>query len=132
MTGPEPLAARSRVTVLALDRWGRVLVVVDTAGARPPSEELGEAESPDTGALRVFEAATGALLDELKLLRLGEKGHHVYYCDPDLDVSELTPPGTVLLRYLAPAEIESGGLTAEARSLLLEFVASSAYRAMFH
>ncbi len=132
MTGPEQLPSTSRVTVLALDRWGRVLVVVDTAGARPPSGELDEAESPDTGALRVFEAATGALLDELKLLRLGEKSHHVYYCDPDLGVSELTPAGTVTLRYLAPDEIESGGLTAEAQSLLTKFVTSSAYRAMFH
>jgi len=132
VTGPEPLAARSRVTVLALDRWGSVLVAQGAAGAAPPSTALSETESPDTGALRVFEAATGALLDELKLFRDGEQGHHIYYCDPDLDLSDLTPAEASSLHYIAPDEVESAGLTPEAQSLLTRFVASSAYRAMFH
>ena len=118
----------SRVTVLALDRWGSVLVADDSA----PSTWLGEGESPDAGALRVFEEATGALLEELKLFRDGERGDRIYYCDPDLVVTELEPPRGTSLRYVAPAEIETARLTDEARALLTRFVGSSSYRAMFH
>lgn len=118
----------SRVTVLALDRWGSVLV----GAGGPPSTALREGESPDAGALRAFEEATGALLEELKLFRDGEASHHVYYCDPDLDLAELDAPEEATLRYLAPVEIDVAELRDEARALLTRFVASSAYRAMFH
>ena len=118
----------SRVTVLALDRWGSVLV----GDAGPPSTALREGESPDAAALRVFEQATGELLDELHLFRDGEPAHHVYYCDPDLPLDELDPPAGAPLRYVAPGEIDVAGLPEEARALLARFVASSAYRAMFH
>ena len=124
----------SRVTVLVLDRWGRVLVAEEEPGAQPPSGELTAAESPDAGALRIFEAATGTVLDELKLLRPGEARHHIYYCDPDLEITELVPPRGVTLHYVGPNELASRhpSLATEARSLLTKFFASSDYRAMFH
>lgn len=125
-TQPEP--GRPRVTVLALDRWGSVLV----GGSGPPSTVLREGESADAGALRVFEETTGALLEELHLFRDGEAGHHVYYCDPDLVIDELDAPAGASLRYVAPVEIDAAGLPDGARALLARFVASSAYRAMFH
>ncbi len=118
----------SRVTVLALDRWGSVLV----GAGGPPSTRLRAGESPDAGALRAFEETTGALLEELHLFRDGEPHHHVYYCDPDLEKTELDPPPGTSLRYVAPVEIDVAGLPEEARALLTRFVVSSAYRAMFH
>ncbi len=123
---------RARVTVLALDRWGSVLVVERWGGGAPPSTHLRAGESADAGALRVFEEMTGALLEELHLFRDGERSHHVYYCDPDLDSGELEAPPGAALRYVAPAEIEGAELSGEARALLTRFVVSSAYRAMFH
>ncbi len=128
MSETQPESGRSRVTVLALDRWGSVLV----GEAGPPSATLREGESADTAALRVFEETTGALLEELHLFRDGEAGHHVYYCDPDLELEELDPPAGTSLRYVAPVEIDAVGLADEARALLTRFVVSSAYRAMFH
>ena len=125
MTG-EP--GGSRVTVLALDRWGSVLVGAEG----PPSTRLREGESPDAGALRAFEETTGALLEELHLFRDGQPNHHVYYCDPDLEMTELDPPPGTSLRYVAPIEIDVAELPEEARALLTRFVVSSAYRAMFH
>ena len=125
MTG-EP--GGSRVTVLALDRWGSVLVGAEG----PPSTRLREGESPDAGALRAFEETTGALLEELHLFRDGQPNHHVYYCDPDLEMTELDPPPGTSLRYVAPVEIDVAELAEEARALLTRFVVSSAYRAMFH
>ena len=128
MSEPQPESGRSRVTVLALDRWGSVLV----GEAGPPSAILREGESADAGALRVFEETTGELLEELHLFRDGEASHHVYYCDPDLAIEELDPPEGTSLRYVAPVEIEAVSLPNEARALLTRFVVSSAYRAMFH
>ena len=116
------------MTVLALDRWGGVLV----GESGPPSTRLHAGESPDAGALRIFEEATGELLEELKLFREGERSHHIYYCDPDLELEELAPPPGTSLRYVAPVEIEVAGLAEEARALLTRFVVSSSYRAMFH
>ena len=132
MRGTQAEQGGSRVTVLALDRWGRVLVTADATGDAPPSTRLRAGESPDLAALRVFEEATGAVLDELHLFPGEGRGHHVYYCDPDLALEELAPHPHTALRYLAPAGIESARLSAEARALLTRFVASSAYRAMFH
>lgn len=120
--------AGSRVTVLALDRWGSVLV----GDGGPPSARLREDESPDAGALRIFEEATGALLDELNLFRDGERGHHIYYSDPDLVLEELEAPPGVSLRYVTPVEIDASDLAEDARALLTRFVVSSSYRAMFH
>lgn len=128
MSETQPESGKSRVTVLALDRWGSVLV----GEAGPPSTLLREGESADAGALRVFEETTGALLEELHLYRDGEASHHVYYCDPDLDLDELDPPAGTSLRYVAPVEIDAVSLADEARALLTRFVVSSAYRAMFH
>ena len=122
----------SRVTVLALDRWGSVLVVEREGQGTPPSTRLRAGESADRGALRVFEEATGELLEELHLFRDGERSHHIYYCDPDLEVEALEAPAGASLRYLAPGELEAAELSGEARALLTRFVASSAYRAMFH
>ena len=128
MSEGQPESGRSRVTVLALDRWGSVLV--EDSG--PPSSMLREGESADAAALRVFEEQTGALLEELHLFRDGEASHHVYYCDPDLVLDELDPPAGTSLRYVAPVEIDVVSLPEEARELLTRFVVSSAYRAMFH
>ncbi len=128
MSETQPGRGRSRVTVLALDRWGGVLV----GGEGPPSAILREGESADAGALRVFEETTGELLEELHLFRDGEANHHVYYCDPDLDLDDLDPPAGTSLRYVAPVDIDASGLPDEARTLLTRFVGSSAYRAMFH
>ncbi|MCY3602591.1 MAG: hypothetical protein OXH12_05865 [Chloroflexi bacterium] len=128
MSETQPERGKSRVTVLALDRWGSVLV----GEAGPPSTLLREGESADAGALRVFEETTGELLEELHLFRDGEASHHFYYCDPDLAIEELDPPAGTSLRYVAPVEIEAAGLPDEARALLTRFVGSSAYQAMFH
>ncbi len=98
----------------------------------PPSTRLREGESPDAGALRAFEERTGALLEELHLFRDGQPNHHVYYCDPDLEMTELDPPPGTSLRYVAPVEIDVAELPEEARALLTRFVVSSAYRTMFH
>lgn len=128
MSETQPWSGKSRVTVLALDRWGSVLV----GEAGPPSTLLREGESADAGALRVFEETTGELLEELHLFRDGEANHHIYYCDPDLEIEELDPPEGTSLRYVAPVEIGAVSLPDEARTLLTRFVGSSAYRAMFH
>lgn len=122
----------SRVTVLALDRWGSVLIVERGRVGAPPSTRLRAGESADAGALRVFEETTGALLEELHLFRGGERGHHIYYCDPDLDLEALEAPAGASLRYLAPAEFEAAEFSGEAGALLTRFVVSSSYRAMFH
>ncbi|MBH76721.1 MAG: hypothetical protein CL897_00610 [Dehalococcoidia bacterium] len=118
----------SRVTVLALDRWGSILVSKEG----PPWTWLQRDESPDTGALRIFEEATGTLLEELHLFHHGEPSHHVYYCDPDLEVADLSPPPGMSLHYISPVEIDVATFPNEARSLLTKFVISTAYRAMFH
>ncbi len=124
--------AGSRVTVLALDRWGKVLTVEREGTGGPPSTPLREGESPDAAALRVFEELTGALLDELHLFRDETPGHHHYYCDPDLAIGELEPAAGASLRYVGPDDLTSASLTDEARALLERFIASSAYRALFH
>lgn len=122
----------SQVTVLALDRWGSILVVERAGESAPPATRLRAGESADAGALRVFEESTGALLEELHLFRDGEPGHHVYYCDPDLELEALEAAAGASLRYLAPVEFEVAELSGEARALLTRFAESSAYRAMFH
>lgn len=120
--------AGSRVTVLALDRRGRVLL----ANGAPPSTRTRAGESPDAAALRAFEEATGAVLDGLRLFRDGERGHHVYYDDPDLAAEALSPPPGTVPRYLAPDGEETTALDAATRALLARFAASGAYRALFH
>ena len=66
--------------MLALDRWGSVLVVERKGHGRPALDDAcAMGRAPMQGALRVFEEATGALLEELHLFRDGEPNHHVYY-----------------------------------------------------
>lgn len=130
---------RPGVAVIALDRWGRALLVRDERGLLAlPAAGLGPAEPPDAAALRLFEACTGVVLEQLRLARVwrppeappGLPWHelHLYFDDPDLDPATL--PGQA--RAVAPSDLESLPLEPWVRGVLEHFFESPAYRALFH
>jgi hypothetical protein len=56
----------------------------------------------------------------------------VYYIDADLDEAMITVREGQAFRYFAPVDLEGLRLTPDSRTILAEFVAAGAYRAMFH
>lgn len=137
--------------VLAMDRWGRVLLQLRDADLPPerfpdqwsiPGGIIDAGEAPDAAALREFEEETGVLLEELSLFRVYRKGvdlaesltdvYHVYYGDPDLDEAEIEVNEGQAFRYFAPDELAGLNVAGPARLVLEEFIASAHYRRLFH
>lgn len=141
---------REGVGTLALDRWGRVLLQLRDPDLPPerypghwsiPGGYVGAGEAPDAAALREFEEETGHLLERLQLFRVyrdadlsGLPVHvqHVYFDDPDIPEELVDVREGQAFRYFAEEQI--GGLTVPgfARTILDQFFASPAYRALFH
>ncbi|MEO8541901.1 MAG: NUDIX hydrolase [bacterium] len=142
---------KAGVGVIALDRWGRVLLQLRDADLPPdrypntwsiPGGILEPDEAPDSGALREFEEETGVLLADLKLFRLFRKDpdfptantdlYHVYYCDPDLDEAELEVNEGQAFQYWGPNELSALEMPFHARAILEEFFAGAHYKRLFH
>jgi 8-oxo-dGTP pyrophosphatase MutT (NUDIX family) len=138
------------VSILQLDRWGRVLLQLrdsDLPPERYPDHWstlgglLDQSEAPDAGAFREFEEETGRLLQDLKFYRLFRRDElpgstldewHVYYIDADLELDELEVNEGQGFGYFGPAEIEAIPVPPPARAILEGFFVSPAYKAMFH
>jgi len=134
-------------SVIALDRWGRALLIAPGDSGRrgawslPGAPDLG-AESPDATGFRGFMEETGHALDALRffaiLRQAGElsagpaPATHVYYDDPDLALTNLDLPPGREATYAGPEDIGSLLLSDYAAAVLERFFASPAYRAMFH
>lgn len=142
---------REGVSILALDRWGRVLLQLrdqDLPPERFPSQWstlgglLEPGEAPDAAAFREFEEETGHLLDELKLYRVYRREpelpsalvdvQHVYYGDPDLEIESLDVNEGQALHYFGPEDYARVQMPAHTRSILGDFFTSPAYKALFH
>ena len=146
----ERMVPRSGAAVIEIDRWGRVLLVLRDAALPPgrfpgawalPGGMMLPGESPDATALREFEAETGHLLDTVKLFKVYRRAElpalpfdieHVYFIDADLDLDDLSGSEGQGFGYFAPAEIGGQSMPPHTRAVVMEFVASAAYRAMFH
>lgn len=127
------------VAVVALDRWGRVLLVRGPGGiVGVPCGAVEPAEAPDAAALRVFEEATGVTLEQLRLARVWRRQDapgmlpweelHLYFDDPDLDPATLPCDA----RAVAPGDLATLPLDDWVAAVLERFFASPAYRALFH
>jgi 8-oxo-dGTP pyrophosphatase MutT (NUDIX family) len=137
-------AGRDRAAVIALDRWGRVLVeqVHEGADWSLPAGPVEQGESADAAALRTFEEEAGHLIEELRLFgtfrdaggpndpQAGEL--HVYYCDPDLDVEMTGVEGGPSFRYLTRDDADTLAVATPTREIIEQFFRSTHYRAMFH
>jgi 8-oxo-dGTP diphosphatase len=131
--------AGGEAAVIALDRWGRVLLVREggASGAWSlPAGRLAADEPPDAAALRIFEEATGRLLEDLRLFRVERRDRgaawHVYYDDPDIALDGSEGRESHEYRYVRPEDTAGAGLAEDVRPLLAAFFASGAYRALFH
>jgi 8-oxo-dGTP pyrophosphatase MutT (NUDIX family) len=139
------------VGMLALDRWGRVLLQLRDADLPPerypdqwsiPGGILEPGEAPDAAAFREFEEETGVLLEDLKLFRVYRRDpdmptsivdvFHVYYGDPDLDEAEIEVNEGQAFRYFGPRELDAIDVPEHARAVLTEFFESQHYRRLFH
>ena len=130
--------------VIALDRWGRVLLQHRFPDQWSiPGGIIDPGEAPDAAALREFEEETGVLLQELSLFRVYNKTadlpgsltdvYHIYYADPDLDEADIQVNEGQAFRYFAKDEIAELAIPAPTRAVLEEFFASAAhYRRLFH
>lgn len=142
---------RAGVGVIEIDRWGRVLLQLRDADLPPerypnqwsiPGGLIEAGEAPDAAAFREFEEETGHMLDYLKLFRLYRREpdlpasltdvYHVYYIDADIDEDRIVVGEGQAFRYFAPDELGALDMPVHARKVLAEFLASGAYRAMFH
>jgi 8-oxo-dGTP pyrophosphatase MutT (NUDIX family) len=139
------------VGVIEIDRWGRVLLQLrdaDLPADRYPGQwsipggVIERGEAPDAAAFREFEEETGQILDYLKFFRLYRREpdlptslthvYHVYYVDADIDEDRIVVGEGQAFRYFAPDELDGLDMPLHARNVLAEFLASAAYRAMFH
>lgn len=136
--------------VIEIDRWGRLLLQLRDDHPPPfpypahwtiPGGEVEPDESPDAAALREFEEETGHLLETIRFFRAYSRRdlpsqrvdwQHVYYIDADLDEAIITVREGQAFRYFAPVDLDGLRLTPDSRTILAEFVAAGAYRAMFH
>jgi 8-oxo-dGTP diphosphatase len=141
---------KTGVSILELDRWGRVLLQLRDADLPPerfPDQwstvggMMEPGEAPDSAAFREFEEETGQLLESLKLYRVfrqdelpgsGFAAWHVYYVDADLEEDALEVNEGQALRYFGPDEIADLPMPPAARTILEGFFVSPAYKAMFH
>lgn len=144
------LASERRATaerwacVLALNRWGRVLVIQPGDAGRAgdwclPGGPVDDATSPDGAALAALAEVTGQTVDTLWLFRaytraalpVGPGGTtHVYFYDPDIDLGDVAGEGDAT--YVGPGELDEAALADYARVILEEFFVSPAYKALFH
>lgn len=143
--------ATAGALVVALDRWGRVLLrrrAADLPGDPHPGSwglpggPLGSSEAPDEAAVREFEEATGHLLDRIRLFRVYRREidlpsalvdvQHVYYDDPDLDLANIQAGEGEEFLYSTVAELPLDEMRPPDRVIAEDFVRSAAYRAMFH
>ena len=139
------------VAVIEIDRWGRLLLQLRDADLPPerypdmwsiPGGILHEDEAPDAGALREFEEETGQLLEALKFYRVYRRDpdlptsltdvFHIYYIDADVDEAVIEVNEGQAFRYFAPEELASLRIPEHTQKVLSDFVASPAYRGMFH
>ena len=137
--------------ILALDRWGRVLLQLRDADLPPdrfpdqwsiPGGIIEAGEAPDAAAFREFEEETGILLEDLQLFRAYRKEtdlpmsltdtYHIYFADPDLDEAEIEVREGQAFKYFAQAELDAIEIPQAARIVLEEFFASNHYRRLFH
>ncbi len=142
---------RAGVGVIEIDRWGRVLLQLRDADLPPerypnqwsiPGGLIEEGEAPDAAAFREFEEETGQVLDSLEFFRLYRREpdlptsltdvYHVYYIDADIEEDRIVVGEGQAFRYFAPDELAGVDVPVHARTVLAEFLASGAYRAMFH
>ena len=132
---------RLGVAVIALDRWGRAVLLERTAGACVPAAPIARGEAPDAAALRLFDTLAQMTLDQLRFFRvfrgpdlpgLPWRELHVYFDDPDPDPQFLEPPPEGRWRLLGPGELEAACVLPWAGALLRRFFESPAYRALFH
>jgi 8-oxo-dGTP diphosphatase len=141
---------KTGVSILELDRWGRVLLQLRDADLPPerfPDQwstvggMMEPGEAPDAAGFREFEEETGQLLESLKLYRVFRKDElpgsnfdtwHVYYVDADLEADMLDVNEGQALRYFGPDEIGKLPMPPAARVILEGFFVSPAYKAMFH
>lgn len=124
----------AEVRVIEIDRWGRFLVHEARGGEwRLPGDALQPGESPDLAAVRLFEALTGEVLDDLRLYPSapGSAAGHVYYFDADLDHAILGD-GNTRFHRVAPADLPTAPLAEPDRELLSTFAVSPLFKAMFH
>jgi 8-oxo-dGTP pyrophosphatase MutT (NUDIX family) len=142
---------RVGVGVIALDRWGRVLLQLRDADLPPdrypnqwslPGGILEPGEAPDAAAFREFEEETGILLQDLELFAMFRKEtdfpgmltdlFHIYYCDPDIDESAIEVNEGQDFRYWGPRELAALDMPAPSRAILERFFESAHYRRLFH
>ncbi len=141
---------RTGVSILELDRWGRVLLQLRDSDLPPDRYPdhwstvgglIEPGEAPDAAAVREFEEETGHLIEDLKLYRVfgredlpqsGFDAWHVYYVDADLDVELLEVNEGQALGYFGPDEIGALLVPPPPREILGGFFVSPAYKAMFH
>ncbi|MDZ7727994.1 MAG: NUDIX hydrolase [Dehalococcoidia bacterium] len=135
------------VSVAALNRWGRALLVAPGEGGRPgrwglPGVPLAPGQSPDQAAFAGFEAVTGRMLERLSLAEGFRRGGdlallpsprlQLYFDDPDLRLADLDLPPGMEARYAGPGELEELLLAGSTRPLLERFFSSPPYKALFH
>ena len=138
------------VSVLQLDRWGRVMLQLRDSDLPPERfpdhwSTLGglmdPGEAPDAAAFREFEEETGHLLENLKFYRMFRPSElpgstldewHVYYIDADLDLHALDVNEGQGFGYFGPNDLDGVPVPAPARTILEGFYVSPAYKAMFH
>lgn len=139
------------VGVIALDRWGRILLQLRDADLPPerypdqwslPGGLLEPGEAPDAGALREFEEETGQLLETLQLYRVYRKAveietsltdvFHIYYADPDIPEDAIEVNEGQAFRYFSPAQLDGLAIPAHTSRILADFLESGAYKGLFH
>jgi 8-oxo-dGTP diphosphatase len=137
--------------VIALDRWGRVLLQLRDADLPPerypdtwslPGGLIEPPEAPDLAALREFEEETGVLLEEVRLFRAFRKAvdlsealvdvQHVYFADPDLPEESIDVREGQAMRYFAHEQLADIPIPPHTRTILAAFFASPAYKRLFH
>lgn len=143
---------RQGVSVIELDRWGRVLLQLRDDDLPPerfprmwslPGGLVDRGEAPDAAALREFEEETGQLLEDLKLYRVfgpGKPGEpqielerlHVYYIDADIDEDLISVNEGQAFQYFEPNAIEALEMPPHIKDVLRLFFVSPAYKALFH
>jgi 8-oxo-dGTP diphosphatase len=138
------------VSVLELDRWGRVLLQLRDDDLPPerypghwslPGGMMEPDESPDEAGLREFEEETGHLLDEVRFWRTFRRAElptalvdiqHVYFIDADIPEAHVSVNEGQAFRYFAAGELGELAMPPHAREILGLFFASPAYKALFH
>ncbi|MFN0095990.1 MAG: NUDIX domain-containing protein [Dehalococcoidia bacterium] len=137
--------------VVALDRWGRVLLQLRDADLPPERYPdhwsllgglIEPGEAPDLAALREFEEETGILLDDVRLYRAFRRTvdlpealvdiQHVYFADPDIPEEQIDVREGQAMRYFAEHELGALLIPPHTRTILAAFFGSPAYRALFH